>query len=1270
MKIVIKLFARKFFLILIQLIISIQIFAYDWPMWRYDAERTASSPEQLPDELYLQWTRHYSPREMVWDDPLNHDLMQYDKVFEPIVIGNTLYIGFNDQDKVVAINTNTGKEIWTYYANGPVRLPMAYYNNRIYFTSDDGHLYCLSARKGKLIWKFRGGPSERKILGNKRLISAWPARGGVVIEDGVVYFAASIWPFMGTFIYAIEAKSGNIIWKNDGTGSQFMQQPHGGAFAFGGVAPQGAMVISKNKLLVPGGRSVPACFDKNSGELLYYHLNRYNKTGGAFVCANNDYIINHFRDRNTHLYKLNDGTKVEAVTLEKYPALGEEQYYFSGNSITARNAKNPEIVEWILPVDASGDLIKAGSTLYAGGKNRITAVRLTTDGKPEILWEITIRGEVGRLVAANGKIFAVTLDGKILAFGGQKVNPVDLFSSTGNIEISNKTKQKAQMILAETGIKEGYSLYFGPGKGDLLAAIALASDLNIIAVEPDNSNILELRKRFDKMGIKANKVAFIQGTPETIDFATYFSSLTIIENLSNFPSDSGTVLLEKIYAVTRPFGGKIWIEGPVDRLAEYSESINKGVYEGLQIEKDHVNRLLLNRAGPPKGSSNWTHQYGSMANTIKSDDELVKLPLGILWFGGNSNMDVLPRHGHGPPEQIMNGKLIIEGMNSISARDVYTGRVIWKTEFTSLGTFGTYYNESYADDPLDPFYNQEHIPGANSRRTNYIVTSDLVYVIQGITLHVLDIETGEIIKSVRRPDKLRWGYLGVSGDHLVAGANFVKYTALLRDKLKNREELWNYLALIDSNDYRTGGKYNYNQCASDYLVVMDRHTIREKWKAKSNNGFIHNAIVSDGKRLYYLDKMPAAITNMLERRGICLEVNYTLAALNIETGDTLWQKTGNVFGSWLGYSSEHHILLQATRPSRDMLAGESGKRMIAYHADDGTVIWDKEIQYYNPPILHGDRIIVESSAYSLLTGDQIQRQDPITHEKIPWKYTRYYGCNYNIGSENLLSFRSGAAGFYDLKTDGGTGNFGGFKSGCTSNLIAANGVLNAPDYTRTCACSYQNQTSLSLIHMPELEYWTHNSFLWSGQPVKQVGINFGAPGDRMAENNTLWLDYPSEGGNSPDIPVKVNFAMLDTSAAKTYASSAFQESTDQTGYFRSNSYGIKTKEYSWVGASGVSGFSEIEITLAKEPMENATYTVKLFFAETINLESGDRLFDIIIQEKPVLSNFDIVKEATGAKRLIVKSFKGIKVKDKLIIQCKSSTPGKPPLLNGIEMILE
>lgn len=44
----------------------------------------------------------------------------------------------------------------------------------------------------------------------------------------------------------------------------------------------------------------------------------------------------------------------------------------------------------------------------------------------------------------------------------------------------------------------------------------------------------------------------------------------------------------------------------------------------------------------------------------------------------------------------------------------------------------------------------------------------------------------------------------------------------------------------------------------------------------------------------------------------------------------------------------------------------------------------------------------------------------------------------------MLTFRSGAAGFYDLLNEGGTGNLGGFKSGCTSNLVVADGVLNVP----------------------------------------------------------------------------------------------------------------------------------------------------------------------------------------------------------------------------------
>ena len=92
-------------------------------------------------------------------------------------------------------------------------------------------------------------------------------------------------------------------------------------------------------------------------------------------------------------------------------------------------------------------------------------------------------------------------------------------------------------------------------------------------------------------------------------------------------------------------------------------------------------------------------------------------PLGLLWFGGSSNLDVLPRHGHGPPEQVIGGRLFIEGMNSLNCRDVYTGRVLWKRDFPDLRTFDIYYDATYKDTPLDTAYNQVHIPGANGRGT-------------------------------------------------------------------------------------------------------------------------------------------------------------------------------------------------------------------------------------------------------------------------------------------------------------------------------------------------------------------------------------------------------------------------------------------------------------------------------------------------------------------------------------------------------------------------
>ncbi|HPN33109.1 MAG TPA: PQQ-binding-like beta-propeller repeat protein [bacterium] len=1241
---------RRFFIQVFCLSLSLfsSLFATDWPMWRYDAGRTASSPEELASRLYLQWMRAYTPRAPVWDDSLNQDLMPLDRVLEPIVLGQRLYVGFNDQDRVVALDLNNGAEVWSFYADGPIRLPLAGYQGRLYFTSDDGYLYCLSAAKGDLLWKFRGGPCNRMNLGNKRMISSWPARGGLVIHENVLYFAAGIWPFMGIFIHALDPETGKEIWRNDGSGAQYTVQPHNSP-AFAGVAPQGSMAISGARLLVPSGRSVPACFDRTSGELLYYRLANYNKTGGAFVCATDQLFFNHYRDRGTDLYDAHNGDMV-ARNLGKYPVLCGHVFYMSGDSIVVRHAENPKQIQRTLHADASGDLIKSGSRLYAGGAGKITALSIQPDGGLKVDWIERIDGTVGRLLSASGKLVAVTQEGKLFVFGDKPRPPVVVQEKRKTWIPGRKALEQVSALVENGDRPNGYALISGLQDKELVAALVQATDYTFIAIDADGKRISTLRTLFNEWGYPSSRIHFLQASPASMNMTPYFASLIVVNNPAEWLE--APAALNKLFSLLRPYDGRLWMPSNGDPAAEVLDQLQARHESELTVQTlEHG--LLAERKGPLPGTSNWTHQYGNIANTVKSDDRQVKLPLGLLWFGGVSNLDVLPRHGHGPPEQIVDGRLFIQGIQSLSARDVYTGRLLWKRDMDSLGTFNQYYDDSYKLTHLVVSTNQVHIPGANARGSNFVVAADFLYVIQGDSCHVLDVRDGRTVKyfalvEQKTGEAREWGYIGVTGDHLIVGLDFVPFSSMNDLQMTDQEKV--ALSTKELGRLRHFGQFDLT--ASRTLAVMDRQTGQVKWQIDSRHGFIHNAIVVGGRQLYCLDKLPLGLEKRLQRRGAAVPSDYRLLCLDIETGAVLWEKNTGIFGSWLSYSQEYDLLLQATRPSRDMVIDEKGERMAVYRAASGELVWDKPILFNNPPILHHDEIITDNAAYGLLTGDPIQRLDPITGESIPWSYSRNYGCNYAIASEHLLSFRSAAAGFYALDNDGGTGNWGGFRGGCTSNLIAANGVLNAPDYTRTCQCSYQNQTSLAFIHMPELEYWTFNDYTWNGKPVKRVGLNLNAPGDRKAADGTLWLDFPSVGGKSPDLPVQ-----WDTTGVRR---------------IRRHALTLPPNGWEWVAASGLSGTLRLAVTIAGEPMPDARYTVRLHFAELEPIKPGERKFDVFLQKRKVMHDFDIAAAAGGVYLPVIKSFEHIAVDQQLFIECAPSETGSshPPLLCGIEIIQE
>ena len=81
--------------------------ADDWPMWRYDANRSAACPQKLAPQLYLRWIRHYPRLQPAWP---GETWQQFDGIYQPVVMGKKLFVGSSRNDSLTALHTDTGRQ--------------------------------------------------------------------------------------------------------------------------------------------------------------------------------------------------------------------------------------------------------------------------------------------------------------------------------------------------------------------------------------------------------------------------------------------------------------------------------------------------------------------------------------------------------------------------------------------------------------------------------------------------------------------------------------------------------------------------------------------------------------------------------------------------------------------------------------------------------------------------------------------------------------------------------------------------------------------------------------------------------------------------------------------------------------------------------------------------------------------------------------------------------------------------------------------------------
>ncbi len=241
----------------------------DWPAYQHDGSRVGHTEEKLPTPLQARWT-HVSPvaPDLAWpgeDDRVIEEKhlknrVVFDSVFHPVIAGGRAYFGSSVDGRVYCLDLATGREEWTFFTDGPIRLAPMIAGGKIYVGSDDGHAYCLDAATGAQVWRLRAGPDDERVLARGRMISRWPVRTGILVDDGVAFFGAGVFPHEKVFIYAVEAATGKVIWKND-----TVSQEDAGR---NDLSPQGYLLATKDLLFVPSGRALSIAFDRHTGKPL------------------------------------------------------------------------------------------------------------------------------------------------------------------------------------------------------------------------------------------------------------------------------------------------------------------------------------------------------------------------------------------------------------------------------------------------------------------------------------------------------------------------------------------------------------------------------------------------------------------------------------------------------------------------------------------------------------------------------------------------------------------------------------------------------------------------------------------------------------------------------------------------------------------------------------------------------------------------------------------------------------------------------------------
>jgi len=1040
----------------------------DWPTYRGDFRRSGTSADELKLPLVEAWAHQpqHAPRPAWPELPADKDVWHrvhglgptttFDRAFHVAAARDAVYYGSSADDTVYCLDAASGAVRWSFVTEGPVRLAPTVAQGNVYAGSDDGCLYCLSATDGRLLWKYRGGPEDRRLPGNQRVISLWPVRCGIVVEKGTAYGCAGLFPSQTCYLYAVDAGSGKEIWK----------QPVE-------ISPQGHLLASAEHLYLPTGRTAPWRFQRSDGKAVgaLPGSGPDRRAGGCFAVLADDMIVHSGGEATSLLFSdaqgkdkvlFADGLRVVAqgavsyvLTKDRICAF-DRAHYLELSRLQAKPKKTPDEQKrisqlggtrkpwllWETPSPDCHEMILAGSTIFTGGLDRVTAIS-AADGRT--LWTGTVAGKAYGLAVSQGTLLVSTDKGRIHAFrtGAPQPHPAAVFEVPRPVSpYADDPARRVLQSAAETairiaGVRQGYCLVLGAGTGRLAYEIARRSQFQVIGLEPDAEKVAAARRALRHSGLYGTRITIHHGPLEKLPYQTWFANLIVSEETAltgKLPPAPA-----ELFRVLRPCGGTIVLVGPKNAGPEALRAWGQPAIPGWKLAPQPGAELIATaRRGPLPGTGEWSHFYADPGNTACSGDGMSFGPVDIQWFGRPGPRRMPDRHDKNLGPISAAGRLFVPGDNYLVAVDAYNGAILWERDVPGFVRLGA----------------MKHCGGIAA-------AGDAVYLASGSDCLALDAQTGQhrftlSLGPAADGRAAEWGYVAAVGD-LLFGSACKQGTTLREQTLDTETLIWRDCMPL---------------MCSDAVFVHDRRTGQRRWSYAPEQGVIINPTLAiGGARVYFIESANPD-TRLAPDGRIPLDLlvgrGCNLAALDAPSGKVLWKKPVDL-------AELQHIVFLSYASERLVITGTKnvlveGKRRVRYDlhvfdASSGNPLW-KSTQTPVPDHIiqgpHGEQVqhsaIVGDVIYNTGFACKLETGKPIDG----WTWKKSGHCGTLSASARCAFSRFAVPRMFDLATGEHLELTKVARPGCWINILPAGGLVLIPEQTAGCICGYPIQTSLAL----------------------------------------------------------------------------------------------------------------------------------------------------------------------------------------------------------------